>query len=155
MSKQREQTAKRINLKNRKASYEYHLSDKYIAGMVLRGTEIKSIREARINLQPAYCIVRQGELFVRDLHISPYRHATHYNHESTRERKLLLKKGEIKKLEAKSQEKGYSIVPVRLFVNDRGLAKLEIALAKGKKLHDKRHSIREKDERRELSRIKL
>jgi SsrA-binding protein len=155
MAKSKGNLPKIVNLKNKKATFEYELVDKFVAGMALTGTEIKSIREARVNLQPAYCIVRHGEVYVRELHISPYKYATHYNHDPVRERKLLLNKQEIKKLDSQSQEKGFSIIPVRLFVNDRGLAKLEIALARGKKLHDKRHAIREKDEKREMSRMKL
>jgi SsrA-binding protein len=144
-----------INIKNRRASYEYELLDKYIAGMVLQGTEIKSIKEGKVNLQDGYCYVNNGELFVKGIHITPYAQGTHYNHEPTRERKLLLKKAEIRKLASKMEEKGLTLIPIRLFVNDRGIAKLEIALARGKKLHDKRQSIREKDISRELGRIKL
>jgi SsrA-binding protein len=154
MAKNKLHTPKKINLKNKKAAYEYELTDKYIAGMALTGTEIKSVREARVNIQPAYCIVRNGEVYIRDLHISPYKYAAHYNHDPVRERKLLLNKQEIKKLDSKSQEKGFSIIPLRIFINERGLAKMEIALGRGKKLHDKRHSIREKDEKREMSRLK-
>ncbi len=144
-----------VNIKNRQASYEFELLDKFIAGMVLRGTEIKSIREGKVNLQDGYCYVKDGEIFVKGINISPYAQGTHYNHESTRERKLLLKKSEIAKLEGKVEEKGLSLIPVRLFVNDRGFAKLEIALGRGKKTHDKRNTIKEKDLKRELSRIKL
>lgn len=144
-----------INIKNRRASYEYELLDKYVAGMVLRGTEIKSIKEGKVNLQDGYCYVNNGELFVKGINITPYAQGTHYNHEPARERKLLLKKSEIKKVQSRMEEKGLTLIPTRLFVNDRGLAKLEIALARGKKLHDKRQSIREKDVRRELGRIKL
>jgi SsrA-binding protein len=99
-------------------------------------------------------MVRNNEVYVKEMHISPYKQATHYNHEPTRERKLLLNKNEIKKIAGKSQEKGLSIIPLRLFLNDRGLAKLEIALAKGKKIHDKRHDIKAKDEKRELDRMR-
>ena len=144
-----------VNIKNRQASYEFELLDKFIAGMVLRGTEIKSIREGKVNLQDGYCYVKDGEIFVKGINISPYAQGTHYNHESVRERKLLLKKSEIAKLEGKVEEKGLSLIPVRLFVNDRGFAKLEIALGRGKKTHDKRNTIKEKDLKRELSRIKL
>lgn len=144
-----------INIKNRRASYEYELLDKYVAGMVLRGTEIKSIKEGKVNLQDGYCYVNNGELFVKGINITPYAQGTHYNHEPARERKLLLKKSEIKKVQSRMEEKGLTLIPTRLFVNDRGLAKLEVALARGKKLHDKRQSIREKDVRRELGRIKL
>ncbi|HEY3402714.1 MAG TPA: SsrA-binding protein SmpB [Ohtaekwangia sp.] len=144
-----------INIKNRQASFEYELLDKYVAGMVLRGTEIKSIREGKVNLQDGYCYLNQGELFVKGISITPYAQGTHYNHEAGRERKLLLKRSELKKLEGKVEEKGLTLVPVRLFINDRGLAKLEIAVGRGKKLHDKRDSIKEREAKRELNRIKL
>ncbi|SKC86951.1 SsrA-binding protein SmpB [Ohtaekwangia koreensis] len=144
-----------INIRNRQASFEYELLDKYVAGMVLMGTEIKSIREGKVNLQDGYCYFNNGEMFVKGINITPYAQGTHYNHDATRERKLLLKRSEIKKLEGKIEEKGLTLIPTRLFINDRGLAKLEIALGKGKKLHDKRDSIRERDAKRELNRIKL
>ena len=144
-----------INIRNRQANFEYEILDKYVAGIVLTGTEIKSIREGKVNLQDGYCYINNGEVFVKGVNITPYAQGTHYNHEATRERKLLLKRSEIKKLEGKVEEKGLTLVPLRLFINDRGLAKLEIALGKGKKLHDKRESIREREAKRELSRIKL
>jgi SsrA-binding protein len=144
-----------INIRNRQAGFEYELLDKYIAGMVLRGTEIKSIREGKVNLQDGFCYLNNGELFVKGINITPYAQGTHYNHEGTRERKLLLKRSEINKLQGKIDEKGLTLVPTRLFLNDRGFAKLEIALAKGKKLHDKRDSIRDRDAKRELNRLKL
>ena len=144
-----------VNIRNRQAGFEFELLDKYIAGMVLRGTEIKSIREGKVNLQEGYCYFNRGELFVKGVTINPYAQATHYNHEGARERKLLLKKSELNKLESKSEEKGLTLVPLRLFVNDRGYAKLEIALARGKKLHDKRNSIKEKDVKRELQRVRF
>ncbi|MEK6480807.1 SsrA-binding protein SmpB [Catalinimonas sp. 4WD22] len=145
----------KININNRKARYEYHFLDKYVAGIQLTGTEIKSIREGKVNLQEGYCYMRKGELFVKQMHISPYKQGTHYNHESDRERKLLLKKKELDKIESKTNEKGLTLVPTRLFINDRGLAKLEIALAKGKKLYDKRDDIKKKDVKRELDRMKI
>jgi len=123
--------------------------------MVLTGTEIKSIREGKVNLQDGYCYFANGELYVKGVNITPYAQGTHYNHAATRERKLLLKRSELKKLEGKIDEKGLTLVPTRLFINDRGIAKLEIALGKGKKLHDKRDSIKERDAKRELSRLKL
>jgi SsrA-binding protein len=144
-----------INIRNRQAGFEYELLDKYVAGMVLKGTEIKSIREGKVNLQDGFCYFNNGELFVKGINITPYAQGTHYNHEGTRERKLLMKRSEIKKLEGKIEEKGLTLIPTRLFLNDRGLAKLEIALAKGKKLHDKRDSIREREAKRELNRMKL
>ena len=122
-----------INIKNRRASYEYELIDKYVAGMQLMGTEIKSIREGKATLADAYCYFRNEELWVKQMHITPYAQGTHYNHDQTRERKLLLNKKELSKLLAKTEEKGMSIVPTRLFINERGFAKLEIALARGKK----------------------
>lgn len=142
-----------IQIKNRKASFEYHFIETLIAGISLTGTEIKSIREGKVNLQDAFCVFYGEEIWVKQMHISPYTQATHYNHEQTRERKLLLKKKELKKLMSK-QEKGLTIIPIRLFINDRGFAKLEIALAKGKKLFDKRDDIKDKDLKREMERIK-
>lgn len=144
-----------INIKNRKASFEYHFLDKYIAGIMLQGTEIKSIREGKANLQESYCALLDGELWVKNMHISPYAEGTYANHEPKRDRKLLLNKRELKKLESKFKEKGLAIIPVRLFINDRGLAKLEIALAKGKKLYDKREDIKQKDLKREMERLKI
>jgi SsrA-binding protein len=144
-----------INIRNRQASFEFELLDKYIAGLVLRGTEIKSIREGKVNLQDGFCYFNDGELYVRGINITPYAQGTHYNHEAQRERKLLLKRLEIKKLERKVEEKGLTLVPVRLFINDRGFAKLEIALARGKKMHDKRDSIKERDAKRDLDRLKI
>ena len=144
-----------INIRNRQAGFEYELLDKYTAGMVLMGTEIKSIREGKVNLQDGYCYINNGEFFVKGINITPYAEGTHYNHDATRERKLLLKRSEIKKLESKVEEKGYTLVPTRLFINEKGLAKLEIAVARGKKLHDKRDSIKERDAKRELDRLKI
>jgi SsrA-binding protein len=144
-----------INIRNRQAGFEYELLDKYVAGMVLTGTEIKSIREGKVNLQDGYCYFNNGELYTKGINITPYAQGTHYNHEATRERKLLLKRSEIKKLEGKTDEKGLTLVPTRLFINERGIAKLEIAVAKGKKLHDKRDSIRDREAKRELDRMKL
>ena len=122
---------------------------------MLTGTEIKSIREGKINLQDGYGYFNNGELFVKGVNITPYAQGTHYNHEATRERKLLLKRSELKKLEARSEEKGLTLVPTRLFINDRGFAKMEIALGRGKKMHDKRDSIKERDAKRELDRLKF
>lgn len=144
-----------INIRNKQAGFEYELLDKYVAGIVLRGTEIKSIREGKVNLQDGYCYLNNGELFAKGITINAYAQGTHYNHEATRERKLLLKKAELQKLEGKVEEKGLTLIPTRLFINERGYAKVEIALARGKKLHDKRDSIKERDVKRELSRIKF
>ena len=142
-----------INIRNRQATFEYEIIDKYLAGIVLTGTEIKSIREGKVNLQDGYCYINRGEVFVKGVNITPYAQGTHYNHEPTRERKLLLKRSEINKLEGKVEEKGLTLIPLRLFINDRGLAKMEIALGKGKKLHDKRDSIKQKDNDREMKRF--
>jgi SsrA-binding protein len=144
-----------INIKNRRAKYEYEFIDTYMAGLVLKGTEIKSIREGKVNLQDGFCFFKKGELFSKGVHISPYTQGSFYNHEEGRERKLLLKRQELNKLESKMNEKGLTIIPTRLFINDRGMAKLEIALAKGKKIHDKRDSIKDKDVKRELDRMKF
>lgn len=144
-----------INIRNRQAAFEFELLDKYVAGLVLRGTEIKSIREGKVNLQDGYCYFNNGELFAKGINITPYAQGTHYNHEAQRERKLLLKQMELRKLETKVEEKGLTLIPVRLFINDRGFAKLEIALARGKKTHDKRESIKERDIKRELNKIRF
>jgi SsrA-binding protein len=144
-----------VNIKNRQASFQYELLDKYVSGIALKGTEIKSIREGKVNLQDGYVFFSNDEAFVRGVNISPFAQGTHYNHEAARERKLLLKKTEIKRLKAQVEEKGLTIVPTRLFINDRGYAKLEIAVGRGKKNHDKRESIKERDIKRELARTKF
>lgn len=141
-----------INIRNKKASFEFEFIEKFVAGLVLKGTEIKSIKEGKASLQEAYCYLSKGEMFIKGMHIAVYEQGTVYNHDPLRERKLLLNKQELGKLEKKSQEKGLAIIPVRLFINERGFAKLEIALAKGKKIHDKRDSIKEKDIKREMER---
>lgn len=141
-----------IEIKNKRAEYEYFLLDDYTAGIVLTGTEIKSIRDGKANLTDAYCTFIGNELFVRQMHISEYRFGSYLNHAAKRDRKLLLNKRELHKLQNKVKEKGYTIIPVMLFVNPKGLAKLNIALAKGKKFYDKRESIKERDTKRELDR---
>lgn len=142
-----------MEIKNRSAYFEYFIDDKYVAGIVLRGTEVKSLREGKANFNDSYCIFLKGELWIRSFHISEYSHGTVNNHDPIRERKLLLNKRELKKLEAKIKEKGYTIVPLRLFFNEKNLAKLEIGLGKGKKLHDKRESIKQRDTQREIKRF--
>lgn len=144
-----------INIKNKKASFEFEFIDTFVAGLMLSGTEIKSVREGKVSLTEAYCYFRRGELFVKQMHIAPYTMATSYNHDPVRERKLLLNKRELDKMESKFAEKGLSIIPVRVFINDRGLAKMEVALARGKKIHDKRQDIRDKDIKRELDRMRF
>ncbi|MCG8386022.1 MAG: SsrA-binding protein SmpB [Cytophagales bacterium] len=152
MTKEKTRFSNNIDIKNRKARYEFEFIDTYEAGLVLKGTEIKSIREGKVSLQEGYCYFKNGELFAKGINISPYEQGSFYNHEPTRERKLLLRRQELIKLEGKSQEKGLAIIPTRLFLNSRGLAKLVIALARGKKLHDKRDNLREKDMKREMER---
>ncbi|MFN3997039.1 SsrA-binding protein [Algoriphagus sp.] len=142
-----------VNIKNKKANFEFEFIDTYVTGLMLTGTEIKSIRESKVSLTEAFCIFLDGELYIRQMHIAPYSMAASYNHVAVRDRKLLLKKKEMEKLETKSAEKGLAIIPVRIFINDRGLAKLEIALARGKKTHDKRQDLKEKDAKRELQRM--
>ena len=142
----------KINIKNRKASFEYAFIDKYIAGIQLTGTEIKSIRESKANLADAFCVFINNELWVRNMDISPYTSGTYYNHEPKRNRKLLLNKHELNKLSLKLKDKGLTVIPLSLFINENGFAKLEIALAKGKKTHDKRESIKRKDIERETNR---
>jgi SsrA-binding protein len=153
MSQKTARFEKIVNIKNKKASFEFEFIDTYVAGLMLKGTEIKSIREGKVSLTEAYCVFYEEELFIRQMHISPYSMAASYNHDAVRDRKLLLKKKELEKLQTKSQEKGLAIIPVRIFINDRGKAKLEIALARGKKLHDKRQDLKEKDAKRELQRM--
>ena len=126
-----------------------------MAGLVLRGTEIKSIREGKVSLQEGYCYFNNGELFAKGITINPYAQGTHYNHEALRERKLLLKRTELMKLETKVEEKGLTLIPLRLFINDRGFAKLEIALGRGKKIHDKRNTIKDREAKRELDKLKI
>lgn len=147
--------SKSVNIRNKQASFGYEFLDTYVAGIMLKGTEIKSVREGKVNLTDGYVYFHHEEAFVKGINISPFAQGTHYNHEAARDRKLLMKKAELKKLKAKSEEKGLTIVPTRLFINDRGYAKLEIALARGKKLHDKRTSIREREAKRELQRTKF
>ena len=150
MTDKKSRFSSNISIRNRRASFEFEFIDKFEAGLVLHGTEIKSIREGKAGLQEAYCYFKATELFVRNMNITPYSQGNHFNHEAKRERKLLMKKKELEKLKTKSEEKGLSIIPTKLFINSKGLAKLNIALAKGKKLHDKRDSIKEKDIHREM-----
>ncbi|MCB2218909.1 MAG: SsrA-binding protein SmpB [Bacteroidetes bacterium] len=141
-----------IKIKNKKASFEYHLVERYVAGIELQGTEIKSIRTGKVSLAESYCTFKGDELFVINLHIAEYEFGTYNNHEPKRDRKLLLTKRELNKLATKTKERGFTIVPTLLFINEKGLAKLEIAVAKGKKLYDKRESIKSKDTDREMER---
>lgn len=141
-----------MEIKNRRASFEYSFLDTFTAGLVLTGTEIKSIRQGKANLTDAYCIFFQDELFVRNMHISMYDEGTHFNHDPLRDRKLLLSKRELGKLMKELKNVGLTIIPTRLFISDKGYAKLNIALAKGKKTFDKRDDIKEKDIKRDMDR---
>jgi len=155
MKEKKSQFKNKIEIKNRKAFYEFEILEKFEAGIILLGTEIKSIREGKASLQESYCFIQKNELIIKGMNISPYSMASFKNHEMTRDRKLLLKKIELKKLKSKSEEKGLSIVPLRVYLNNRGLAKIEIALSKGKKLYDKRDDIKKKDQKRELERLRI
>jgi len=139
---------------NRKAKYEYSFIDTYEAGIILVGPEVKSLREGNANLADAYCFFRKGELYIKGLYIAEYKMAHHFVPDPRQERKLLLNRRELKKLERKAKEKGFTIIPYKVFFNDRGLVKIEIALAQGKKVYDKRQSIKDKDAKRDLERIK-
>jgi SsrA-binding protein len=141
------------DLRNRQAYYDYFIDDKYEAGIVLTGTEVKSLRAGRASFNDSYCLVHNGELWLKSLHIAEYTHGTGNNHPPLRDRKLLLQKREIKKIESKIKEKGVTVVPLRIFFSEKGLAKIEIGLAKGKKNFDKRESIKQRDTQRELKRI--
>ncbi|NJY62172.1 SsrA-binding protein SmpB [Salinimicrobium sp. CDJ15-81-2] len=143
-----------INIKNRKAKFEYEILDKYTAGIKLAGTEIKAIREGKASIAESFCEFSNNELFVINMTVQEYSHATYFNHDPKHARKLLLNRKELRKLEKEVKNSGLTIVPLRLFINDRGLAKLQIALAKGKKLYDKREVIKERDSKRKLDRIK-
>lgn len=142
----------KIDIRNRKASFEYAFLDKYLAGLQLTGTEIKSIREGKANINEGFCVFNRDELFIRNMHIAHYFDGTYNNVEEKRDRKLLLNRNELNKLQNKLKDQGLTIIPLRLFINDKGYAKLEIALAKGKKLFDKREDIKKKDIDREMSR---
>ncbi|MBC8756195.1 SsrA-binding protein SmpB [Kordia sp. YSTF-M3] len=144
-----------INIQNKKARFEYEVLDKYTAGIVLTGTEIKSIRQSKASIAESFCEFNErGELFVVNMYIEEYAFGTHYNHKPRSTRKLLLNKKELRSLHKEVKNAGLTIVPLRLFLNDRGLAKLTIALAKGKKIHDKRETIKDRDNKRDLARVK-
>ncbi len=141
-----------IRIKNKRASFEYFLLEKYVAGIVLTGTEIKSIRAGKASLADAYCTFKGDELYVVGMHIAEYSYGTYNNHDPKRDRKLLLTKRELKKLKNKVKDKGFTIIPTVLFINEKGLAKLEIALARGKHFYDKREDIKKRDSQREIER---
>ena len=141
-----------IEIKNRSAYHEFFIDNKYEAGMMLLGTEVKSMREGKVSFNDSYCLVHKGELWLKSLHIAEYSHGNLNNHDPLRDRKLLLRKREIQKIASKLKEKGYTLIPLRIYFNEKGLAKIELGLAKGKKLHDKRESIKQKDVEREMKR---
>lgn len=142
----------RINIRNKRAEFDFEILQRFEAGIVLTGSEIKSIRNGGGSINEAFCIMRNGELFIKNMTIPEYSHGSYANHEPTRLRKLLLKKRELEKIDSKIREKGFSVIPVRLFMNERGLAKIEVALARGKKKFDKRQSVKQKETKREMER---
>lgn len=142
----------KIAIKNKKASFEYEFVETYTAGIQLSGTEIKSIRNTKASIMESYGIMIKDELFIRNMYIAEYENGSHYNHESKRDRKLLLNRIELNKINKKLKAKGLTIVPIKLFINNKGLAKIDIALAKGKKIHDKREDLKSKDAKREIDR---
>ncbi|WNJ19176.1 SsrA-binding protein SmpB [Pontibacter sp. G13] len=139
-------------ISNRKARHEYHIEDTFTAGLVLTGTEVKSLRAGNASLQEAYCYVEKGEAFIKNMNISEYDKGSYNNHEPARLRKLLMKKREIEKIRKGLEQKGYTLVPLKIYFNDRNLAKLDLGLAKGKKVHDKRDDLKAKDTKREIDR---
>ena len=145
-------SANEINIKNKRARFEYFIDEEFIAGIVLSGTEIKSIRNGKASIIEAYCIISEGELFIRNMYIAPYENASFYTHKTRGDRKLLLNKKELNRIEKFLKVKGNTIVPLKLFLSDKGWLKVQIACARGKKLHDKREDLKEKDDRREMDR---
>lgn len=144
---------KEVNIKNRRATFDFAISETFTAGLVLTGTEIKSIRLGKASLVDTFCYVHNGEVWVKNMNIAEYFYGTYNNHDSRRDRKLLLNKKEIREVEKATREAGYSVIPLRLFINDRGLAKLVIGIGKGKKEFDKRQSIKEREDKRNMARL--
>ena len=142
-----------MEIKNRSAFHEYFFDNKYVAGVVLTGTEVKSLREGKASFNDSYCNIHKSEMWLKSLHIAEYSHGTTNNHDPIRDRKLLLQKREISKIEGKLKEKGYTLIPLRIFFNEKNLIKVEIGLGKGKKLHDKRETIKKRDVEREMKRF--
>ena len=142
-----------MEIKNRSAFHEYFIDNTYVAGMVLTGTEVKSLRAGKASFNDGYCQIHKGEVWLKSLHIAEYSHGTVNNHDPLRDRKLLLQKREIKKIESKLKEKGYTLIPLRIFFTEKNLLKTEIGLARGKKLHDKRETIKKRDVDREIKRF--
>ena len=143
---------KDINIKNKRATFDFAIGDTFTAGIVLTGTEIKAIREGKASLVDSFCFVANGEVWVKNMYVAEYFYGTYNNHEARRDRKLLLNRKEIAKLEKSGKETGFSIIPTRLFINDRGLAKLVIGIGRGKKEYDKRQSIKEREDKRSIAR---
>lgn len=141
-----------VNIKNKKANFEYEVIDKYNAGLQITGAEIKSIRASKASINEAYCFIKNGVVWIKSMHISPYEPASYNNVPPTRDRKLLLNKGEIVKLTKALKNKGLTIIPIRIFISESGFAKVQIALARGKKMHDKRHDLKAKDDKRSMDR---
>ncbi|MBM3444008.1 MAG: SsrA-binding protein SmpB [Bacteroidetes bacterium] len=142
-----------MEIRNKSATFEYFIEEKFEAGMVLTGTEVKSIRNGTVSFADSYCLIHNNELFLKGLHISPYEQGSYSNHPPTRDRKLLLKKKEISKILQLLKDKGLTVIPLKIFFNDRGYAKLQIGVARGKKLHDKRESIKQREADREIKRF--
>lgn len=145
--------ASQVNIKNRRATFDYEITDKYTAGIVLTGTEIKSIRAGKASLADTYCLIENGEVWVKNMHIAEYFYGSYNNHVARRDRKLLLTKKEIAKLRKAADDPGYTIIPLRVFISERGYAKIVIGVARGKKQYDKRNSIKEREEKRNLDRF--
>ena len=143
-----------IRILNKKAKFEYIILDRYTAGIQLFGTEIKSIREGKVSLVDSYCAIQHGEMYVKQMHIAEYRFGSYANHEAKRDRKLLLQRREIRKIERATKETGKTIIPLELFINEKGLAKIEIAVCQGKHTYDKRQSLREADDKRQMDQLK-
>lgn len=144
---------KDINIKNRRATFDYEIGDTYTAGLVLTGTEIKALRQGKAGLTDTFCYINNGEVWVKNMYIAEYFYGTYNNHATRRDRKLLLNRKEIAKLEKAGKETGFTIVPLRLFINDKGLAKLVIGVGRGKKAYDKRQSIKEREDKRSIARM--
>ena len=155
MNKEQEKTRKKspVSIRNKKASFEYFFIEEYTAGIVLTGTEIKSIRLGKASLVDTFCYINNGEIWVKGMSVSPYFYGSYNNHVTHRDRKLLLNKKEIQKIDKANQQPGFSIIPLRVFINERGLAKVVIAIAKGKKMFDKRQSIKEREDKKSMARV--